>query len=215
MRPAGHLRTARLSFVIICCQAILEFILQKKVRNSSWWWGAAFPTCLSFSPFVYPLLIAAPSGWNLLTALALVTSPPANTCWLVRLWNDFFFCFVLFCSPSSSASLSLYLSFNKHLSRVKKKKKGTFKKFIWSVVGQWQNNWLWIYNSSHRSLVKNGDDKWAFSTVWRLSLPLDLFLSQTLWPTCLHCSWWFEKLQVHKVSQPCQISQSLLWISYK
>ena len=122
------------------------------------------------------------------------------------------FCFVLLAALLLWACTCLLINIYPVL---KKKKKGTFKKFIWSVVGQWQNNWLWIYNSSHRSLVKNGDDKWAFSTVWRLSLPLDLFLSQTLWPTCLHCSWWFEKLQVHKVSQPCQISQSLLWISYK
>lgn len=81
----------------------------KKVRNSSWWWDAAFPTCLSFSPFVYPLLIAAPSGWNLHAGLALVTSPPANTCWWVRLWHDFF-CFVLLAALLLWACSSLLIN---------------------------------------------------------------------------------------------------------
>lgn len=58
--------------------------------------------------------------------------------------------------------------------------------FIWLVVGQWQNNWLWIYNSSHISLVKTVVmTNELFSTVQLLSLPLDLFLSQTVYTTYL------------------------------
>lgn len=80
-----------LSISHMCGRIVVYSVIQPSwnlftKRNSSSWWGTAFQICLFFNPFVYPLLITAPSGWNLYAVLTLVTSPGANTCGWVRSW---------------------------------------------------------------------------------------------------------------------------------
>lgn len=97
MRPASHLFPMAFILVVIITHkgkfSLLWYILipefiHKKVKNSSRWWGAAFQNCLFFNLFVCPLLITAPSGWNLYTALTLVTSPKSKHMWMGETMND-------------------------------------------------------------------------------------------------------------------------------
>lgn len=109
-------------------------------------------------------------------------SPPLSIhCWLLLLQAEIY-TLVLPLVTSPKASL-LVLSFKNHLVPVKKKE--TLK----MLFGCWRKAELQM------SRKCCSDDKWVFSTVWLLTLPLDLFLSDMLCPSGLKNTHVYEALQ--------------------
>lgn len=92
--------------IVVCSVSQPSWNLFTK-RNSSWLWATAFHICLFFNPFVYPLLITAPSGWN--PHFGYITR--SKHMWVGEIVGDFFGkYFEKFWSPNSSASLRSLLS---------------------------------------------------------------------------------------------------------
>lgn len=165
--------------------------------------GTAFQTCLFFTAFVYPLLITAPSGWNLNTLYSLWLRHQKQThMWKCEMVDDFFGeknnnqrC--SFGLQSSSVSVKLFLS----LINISSLLKRDFKIFIWLVVGHWQNNWLVkaaVMTNDFFPLCDCFHFLWIYSCL-RCCVPV-------VWKIAgLHC----------KSSQSFQVSRSLFCESLK